>query len=154
MCNSCATRCSSVQHLFGDLPMSVESNITSHTLRSMLSSAHGAPAMARRPLVVKNQLRHVVWHVGRRWVQAHLNCPVVRSGGYCSTRRPLPTFNSLNTCGRWGAPNHQLDFRHVQLGAALVQLGAARWSGFKVVEEAPPRPHKKIISGGKREIPL
>lgn len=42
-----------------------------------------------------------------------------------------------------GASNHQRGFRHVQFGTALVQLGAARWSGFKVVEEAPPR-HKRF----------
>ena len=131
MCNSCATRCSSVRHLSGDLPMSVESSITTHTLRSMLSNAHDAPAMARCPLIVNNQLRHALWHVDRRWVQAYLNCPVVRSGGYCSTRRPLPTLNSLNTCGRFGASINQLGCRHVQSGGALVRLGAAWWSGFK-----------------------
>ena len=55
----------------------------------------------------------------------------------------LPTFNSLNISVKLGASNHQRGFRHVQFGTALVQLGAARWSGFKVVEEAPPR-HKRF----------
>ena len=78
-------------------------------------------------------------------MQAHLQRSVVRSEGRCSTRWPLPSFSQSHTCGRVGVTDHQLRCQQVQLGAALVQLGAARCSGAKVVEEAPPRQHENLL---------